>query len=738
MDPLLNERREMARTLNAPEAKPDRSMAITRRTFLHKSLRDGRDHGRRHDLRMAAPDQHDRPRLRADGLQVRLALRHASVSEEREHALRRKGGARVQGSAGHGPARRLHDLRRRPRAARRSGRARSRRRPAEGSEDQEGTSSPASTTGTSTWARSGRSLFGQSPWKFDHKGVRFIGLDTVGRARLLDRQEDDAEGADGPHVGARRHGGAVGRHRARSRCSGCRATLGNWRRTGRSSSSRHTPLYEYYPPWNFWMRDWREAHEVAQAVQERDQHPRPRAPAAVQRDRQHALIGMLATSWPWPYAPTGVPELTKCHDPRRIRAIRSMGSVGASSTIERGQQDRPANTRCGASRMTSSATAEVDSGTGDNRNQILQPAHCRPRLERTEGSTSDENQEDDTKTIALRARDGRRLCRRRVLVATGRSGPGLRAQGAARRGQLKAFQDAFMEQVMMGDRLFHGDDAAEKQMEVQLSKTGMACAMCHPIGSDTHPHEFPKFQEQMSEFATLRDMINWCIEKPNEGVKIDPNGSAAMKALEAYIYWSNHGSEAGRRAALAGSRSAVTANGEGGCGRMRRSAPPSRLMLSRRRLFVVAGGAVGLALVRGRLHDGPAQAAGSHAPSPHAAPPIIRLPVLTENGAKVPVVVEVDHPMDDRSPRHHDHGGQRAGPHRGQGRVLVLARQRPGLRGVPGAARRRAVHRAGHRGVQPDRALDRRRAHPRGGRRGRLRRARCRSPSAPRPRSIPR
>jgi thiosulfate dehydrogenase len=112
---------------------------------------------------------------------------------------------------------------------------------------------------------------------------------------------------------------------------------------------------------------------------------------------------------------------------------------------------------------------------------------------------------------------------------------------------LKAFNDAFMEQVVMGDRLYHGDGAAEKQMNVTLSKTGMACAMCHPFGSDTHPHEFPKFQEQMSEFATLRDMINWCIEKPNEGVKIDPN-SPAMKALEAYIYWSNKDSklDAGR------------------------------------------------------------------------------------------------------------------------------------------------------------------------------------------------
>lgn len=106
---------------------------------------------------------------------------------------------------------------------------------------------------------------------------------------------------------------------------------------------------------------------------------------------------------------------------------------------------------------------------------------------------------------------------------------------------LKAFQDLFMEQVILGDRLFHGDAEAQKEMGVNLSKTGMACAMCHPIASDIHPHEFPKFQEQMSEFATLRDMVNWCIEKPNEGEVIDVN-SEAMKALEAYMYWSNKGS----------------------------------------------------------------------------------------------------------------------------------------------------------------------------------------------------
>jgi len=108
--------------------------------------------------------------------------------------------------------------------------------------------------------------------------------------------------------------------------------------------------------------------------------------------------------------------------------------------------------------------------------------------------------------------------------------------------QLKVFEELFMEQVRIGDLLFHGDDATAKKLNVQLSRTGMACAMCHPFGSDNHPHEFPKFQEQIGQFATLRDMINWCIEKPNEGVKIEPD-SPARKALETYIDWAHRGSK---------------------------------------------------------------------------------------------------------------------------------------------------------------------------------------------------
>jgi thiosulfate dehydrogenase len=107
--------------------------------------------------------------------------------------------------------------------------------------------------------------------------------------------------------------------------------------------------------------------------------------------------------------------------------------------------------------------------------------------------------------------------------------------------ELKLFEELFMLNVRKGDHLFHGDAETAKQMDVVLSNTGMACAMCHPMAADTHPQSYPKFQVETSKFATLRDMINWCIEKPNQGERIDPD-SDAMKALEAYIHWSNSGS----------------------------------------------------------------------------------------------------------------------------------------------------------------------------------------------------
>jgi thiosulfate dehydrogenase len=79
--------------------------------------------------------------------------------------------------------------------------------------------------------------------------------------------------------------------------------------------------------------------------------------------------------------------------------------------------------------------------------------------------------------------------------------------------------------VKEGDRLFHSDE---------LGTNGIACAMCHPNGANTHPETYPKFQLEMKKIALLRDMVNWCIENPLEGTKL-ADDDARLKALEAYI-----------------------------------------------------------------------------------------------------------------------------------------------------------------------------------------------------------
>lgn len=79
--------------------------------------------------------------------------------------------------------------------------------------------------------------------------------------------------------------------------------------------------------------------------------------------------------------------------------------------------------------------------------------------------------------------------------------------------------------VKEGDRLFHSDE---------LGSNGVACAMCHPHASNTHPETYPKFQTQLKKVAVLRDMVNWCILNPLEGPEL-AHDDDRMRAVEAYI-----------------------------------------------------------------------------------------------------------------------------------------------------------------------------------------------------------
>ena len=219
-----------------------------------------------------------------------------------------------------------------------------------------------------TWER----LFGKSPWTFDHKGVRFVGLDTVSRAadywtaKKMTPKERMGHMAtlDGSVAGA---WAGVGR----DQLQWLTTTLASWPKDRPVIVFTHNPLYEYYPPWNFWVRDWREVHEVL----------KPYSSVTNIHGHTHQVlyneigtmrsIGMLATSWPWPYAPEGVPALTR--PMVRVDPGDHFDGVGWSALTVSGAGKVEAEYMMWRKKEHIFADAQVDAGTGDNANQILSP-----------------------------------------------------------------------------------------------------------------------------------------------------------------------------------------------------------------------------------------------------------------------------------------------------------------------------------------------------------------------------
>lgn len=81
--------------------------------------------------------------------------------------------------------------------------------------------------------------------------------------------------------------------------------------------------------------------------------------------------------------------------------------------------------------------------------------------------------------------------------------------------------------VVEGSRIFHS-------AQLLGGTVGVSCDMCHPHAANTHPETYPKFQSQLGRAVLLRDMINWCIEHPVRGKRLEPD-DPRMRALEAYI-----------------------------------------------------------------------------------------------------------------------------------------------------------------------------------------------------------
>lgn len=215
-------------------------------------------------------------------------------------------------------------------------------------------------------------LFGKSPWTFDHKGVRIIGLDTVGHApdywsaKNMTPEERMGHMAtlDGSVAGPWSGLGTEQR-------MWLQKTLSDWPKDKPVIIFSHNPLYEYYPPWNFWVRDWREVHEILRPYSMITNIHGHTHQVLYNEIGKMRFIGMLATAWTWPYAPEGVPALTQ--PMVRVDPGDHFDGVGWGKITVPGNRKVAYEYKMWRKEKDIFAKEAVDSGTGDNINQILSP-----------------------------------------------------------------------------------------------------------------------------------------------------------------------------------------------------------------------------------------------------------------------------------------------------------------------------------------------------------------------------
>ncbi|MDH5649834.1 MAG: cytochrome C [Gammaproteobacteria bacterium] len=90
---------------------------------------------------------------------------------------------------------------------------------------------------------------------------------------------------------------------------------------------------------------------------------------------------------------------------------------------------------------------------------------------------------------------------------------------------------AYLQSVAKGDALWH---------DGSLGTNGLACGNCHPDGSASNPHTWPKYQTNLGKVGTLREMINWCITVPMQGKPLAYD-SEDMIAMESYATYTHRG-----------------------------------------------------------------------------------------------------------------------------------------------------------------------------------------------------
>jgi|AACY02.2.fsa_nt_gi Cytochrome c len=99
--------------------------------------------------------------------------------------------------------------------------------------------------------------------------------------------------------------------------------------------------------------------------------------------------------------------------------------------------------------------------------------------------------------------------------------------------ELQQQMDTLYGVIQTGYDLWHGS-------EPSMTSNGLACANCHPDTSASNPQTFPKYQTMYGKVVPWQEMVNWCIENPQLGDRLDP-ASDQMTAMKAYAMYLHRG-----------------------------------------------------------------------------------------------------------------------------------------------------------------------------------------------------
>ncbi|MGB5199808.1 MAG: metallophosphoesterase [Sedimenticolaceae bacterium] len=147
-----------------------------------------------------------------------------------------------------------------------------------------------------------RGLFGDETWSFNHKGVHFIGLNSIlvedfwTPAGLSDRERMAAmEMLEGPI------GGPWGIHA--KQLEWLKKDVANVAPDTPVVVFTHSPLWDYYPRWNFQTSDAPEIRDILSKfanVMSLHGHVHQ---TIYNKIGNLSSVGSLSTAWPWPYPP---------------------------------------------------------------------------------------------------------------------------------------------------------------------------------------------------------------------------------------------------------------------------------------------------------------------------------------------------------------------------------------------------------------------------------------------------